>query len=54
MNLTPNGIKPGDLVHGLRPAIPLYYWIVWSDAKGKMSKPSPVHREVTVDNFKEK
>jgi hypothetical protein len=54
VNLTPGGIKSGALVYGLRPGVPLYYWIVWSDAKGKMSKPSPVHREVTVDNFKEK
>jgi hypothetical protein len=53
-NLTPRGLKPGDLVTGLRPGIKLYYWIVYKDDKGQMSKPSPMHEEVTVDNFKEK
>jgi hypothetical protein len=38
----------------LRPGIKLYYWITYADAAGKASKPSPVHEEVTVDNFKEK
>jgi hypothetical protein len=54
VDLTPGGLKPGELVQGLRAGIPLYYWIVWVDKDGKPSKPSPAHREVTVDNFKEK
>jgi hypothetical protein len=54
VNMVPTGIKPGDLVLGLRPGIKLYYWVTWQDAAGKMSKPSPAHEEITVDNFKEK
>ena len=54
IDLVPTGVKPGDLVTGLRPGVKLYYWITYVDAKGKMSKPSAVHAEVTVDNFKEK
>ncbi|NQU10540.1 hypothetical protein HQ590_07115, partial [bacterium] len=54
VNLTPNGLKSGDLVRGLRPGVPLYYWIVYTDEQGKSSQPSPTHEEVTVDNFKEK
>ena len=54
VNLTPGGLKPGDLIGGLRPGIKLYYWITYIDAAAKASKPSPVHEEVTVDNFKEK
>jgi len=54
VDLVPAGIKPGDLVTGLRPGVKLYYWITYVDAKGKTSKPSAAHAEVTVDNFKEK
>jgi len=54
VNLVPAGVKSGDLVYGLRPGVKLYYWLLYTDANGKMSKPSPVHEEVTVDNFKEK
>jgi len=54
VNMVPAGIKPGQLVTGLRPGIKLYYWITYVDANDKPSKPSPRHEEVTVDNFKEK
>ncbi len=54
VDLVPTGIKTGELVTGLRPGVKLYYWITYEDADGKMSKPSPVHTEITVDNFKEK
>jgi hypothetical protein len=48
------GIKPGQLIWGLRPGIALYYWITYTDAKNQISKPSPMHKEVLVDLFKEK
>ncbi len=54
VNMNINGIKPGQLVTGFRPGIPLYFWIVWESKDKKLSKPSPVHKEVLVDNFKEK
>jgi len=54
VNLVPPGIGNGQLVTGLRPGIKLYYWIVYADADGKLSKPSPVHAEITVDNFQQK
>ena len=54
VNLVPAGITNNQLVTGLRPGIKLYYWITYTDANDKESKPSPVHAEVTVDNFKEK
>ena len=54
VNMVPTGIQPGDLVTGLRPGVRLYYWVTYTDEEGRMSKPSPVHAEVTVDNFKEK
>jgi hypothetical protein len=54
VNLVPAGVKPGQLVTGLRPGVKLYYWLTYTDAQDKPSKPSPVHEEVTVDNFKEK
>jgi hypothetical protein len=54
VNLTPTGLKSGDLVRGLRPGVELYYWIVWQDAAGVQSPPSPAFKAVTVDNFKEK
>ncbi|MBI4024293.1 MAG: hypothetical protein HY360_04885, partial [Verrucomicrobia bacterium] len=53
-NMTPSGIQNGALIYGLRPAMKLYYWVAWQDAKGQMSKPSPVHEEVLADMFKEK
>lgn len=54
VNMRPAGVKSGDLITGLRPGIKLYYWVTYADEKKQMSKPSPVHEEVTVDNFKEK
>src|SRR5262249_1150690 len=37
VNLTPGGAKSGVLVHGLRPALPFYFWVTYQDAQGKMS-----------------
>lgn len=54
VNLAPNGLKPGQLVNGLRPEIKLHYWLTYTDDKGSASKPSPRHEEITIDNFKEK
>lgn len=54
VNLTPAGLKNGDLVRGLRPGVELYYWIVWQDAQGIASRPSAAFQAVTADNFKEK
>jgi hypothetical protein len=54
INMTPNGLKTGQLVAGFRPDIPLYFWIVWESKDKKLSKPSPVHKAILVDNFKEK
>ena len=54
VNMTPNGLKQNQLVTGMRPKIKLYFWIVYEDKDKKMSKPSAVHEEVLVDNFKEK
>ena len=53
IDLVPD-IKPGQLFTGIRPGVKLYYWLTYDDAQNKLSKPSPVHAEVTVDNFKEK
>lgn len=54
VNLTPNGLKQNQLVTGMRPKIKLYFWIVYEDKDKKLSRPSPVHEEILVDNFKEK
>ncbi|MCX7706002.1 MAG: hypothetical protein N2115_07095, partial [bacterium] len=54
VNLTPYGAKNGQQIYGLRPGIKLYYWVVWQDKEGKLSKPSRVHSEILVDMFKEK
>jgi hypothetical protein len=54
VSMVPAGIKPGDLVYGLRPAIKLYYWLTYTDKDGKMSRPSAVREETLVDMFKEK
>lgn len=54
VNMVPAGIKNGQLVRGFRPAIKLYYWIVYADKDGKLSKPSPVVEQVLIDAFKEK
>ena len=31
-----------------------HQWVTYTDANDKESKPSAVHEEITVDNFKEK
>jgi hypothetical protein len=54
VNLTPGGVKNGDLVQGLRPALKLYFWVTYQDAKGQMSKPSAAASATLVDAFKEK
>ena len=54
VNMTTAGITSGQLVRGLRPGIPLHFWIVWEDKDRKLSKPSPVLTQTLVDNFKEK
>jgi hypothetical protein len=54
VNLTPSGVKSGELVYGLRPALKLYFWVAYQDAKGQMSKPSAVVSATLVDAFKEK
>ncbi len=54
INMTPDGAKNGQHIYGLRPGIRLYYWVVWSDREGKISKPSKAHSEILVDMFKEK
>jgi hypothetical protein len=54
VNMAPVGIQNGQLVASFRPAVPLYFWIVWEDKDKKLSKPSASHRQVLVDNFKEK
>tara|TARA_B100000809_G_scaffold219771_1_gene227131 strand:- start:7 stop:258 length:252 start_codon:yes stop_codon:yes gene_type:complete len=54
INMTPAGTTNGKLIYGLRPAIKFYYWVTWKGAKAQMSKPSPVHQQVLIDQFKEK
>jgi hypothetical protein len=54
VNMVPGGIKNGQLVGGFRPGVPLFFWIVWEDKDKKLSKPSAVHAQTLVDNFKEK
>ncbi len=53
VNITPNGVKSGDLIYGLRPGVKLYYWIIYSNGSNT-SKPSNMLEVVTIDNFKEK
>lgn len=54
VNLTPNGLKSGALVYGLRPGVHFTFWLTYQDADGKMSKPSKPVTETLVDMFKEK
>jgi len=54
VDMTTSGLKSGDLVYNLRPGIKLYYWVIYQDAKGSQSKPSPVFEAVLKDEFKEK
>lgn len=48
-----SGVKNGDTVGGLRPEIPLYFFLTAVRDKVE-SKPSTVFRLVTKDNFREK
>src|SRR5262249_21762685 len=54
VNMTPGGARSGVLVQGLRPALPFYFWVTYTDDKGKMSKPSKVMSATLVDMFQEK
>jgi hypothetical protein len=54
VNLTPGGLKSGALVGGLRPALPFYFWVTYSDEQNKMSKPSPAAMATLKDTFTEK
>jgi hypothetical protein len=54
VNLTPAGARSGVLVQGLRPALPLYFWVTYQDAAGKLAKPSQAATATLVDAFKEK
>jgi hypothetical protein len=54
VNLTPAGATNDQLLTGLRPGIPFYFWVVWEDAAGNLSKLSKAQKEVLVDRFKEK
>lgn len=51
VNLTPDGLAPGQLVTGLRAGLPLYYWLVAVDGRGRRTKPSKPVRQVLVDGF---
>ena len=51
LNLTPEGLVPGQLVPGLRAGVPLYYWLVAVDGRGRRTKPSKPVRHVLVDRF---
>jgi hypothetical protein len=54
VNMTPGGAHSGVLVQGLRPALPLYFWVSYTDSMGKAGKPSPVFSATLVDKFTEK
>jgi hypothetical protein len=54
VNLTPAGAKNGGLVRGLRPALPLYFWVTYLDDAGNHSKPSPAVMATLVDTFSQK
>ena len=54
VNVTPPGTANGALIYGLRPEVKLYYWVIWEDARGQKSPPSPAHEQVLIDQFKEK
>ena len=51
VNMAPAGVTSGQLFTGLRPEVKLYYWIVYLDKDGKLSKPSPVVSETLHDTF---
>ncbi len=54
VNMTPQGAHSGVLIRGLRPAVKFYFWVTYQDARGKMSKPSPVVSATLVDTFSQK
>jgi len=54
VNLTPAGATNGALIHGMRPAVKFFYFVIWEDANGQKSLPSPAHEQVLIDQFKEK
>ena len=54
VNMTPGGAKSGVLIRELRPKLPLYFWVTYTDAQGKTSKPSAVATITLVDMFGEK
>ena len=45
---------PGGAVRNLRPAMPLYFWVTWTDADGRQSKPSNRIDAELVDEFGQK
>jgi hypothetical protein len=54
VDLTPGGARSGVRVAGLRPALRLYFWVVYQNAVGKTSKPSEPASVVLADTFTEK
>jgi hypothetical protein len=54
VNLTPAGTKDGAVVRGLRPALPLYFWVTYVDAQGRMSRPSAAMTATLEDTFSQK
>jgi hypothetical protein len=54
VNLTPKGAKNGAPVRGLRPALPLYFWVTYVDAQGRQSRPSQPMNATLVDTFSQK
>jgi hypothetical protein len=54
VNLTPAGAKTGVLIRGLRPALPLYFWVAYVDAQGRLSRPSPAMSATLQDTFSQK
>jgi hypothetical protein len=53
INMTPRGAKDGMLVRGLRPG-KFYFWVTYTDAAGKVSKPSATASMELKDTFGEK
>ncbi len=54
VNLTPAGAKNCGLVRGLRPALPLYFWVSYLDPQGRPSRPSEAMSATLVDTFSQK
>jgi hypothetical protein len=48
------GIDVDPLVAGLKPNLPLYFYVTYTDADGKPSKPSPAHQVTLKDEFIQK